>query len=82
MEHRFSTQQVLKRENDFKEWRKKVFYNLEFPLFNFSSGCFYSVPDPDPCVCLDLRIHDIFGEDPPYLDSDLSIFIIDLQDAN
>jgi hypothetical protein len=28
------------------------------------------------------RIHDIFGEDPPYLDSDLSIFIIDLQDAN
>jgi hypothetical protein len=25
MEHRFSTQQVLKRENDFKEWRKKVF---------------------------------------------------------
>ncbi len=33
MEHRFSTQQVLKRENDFKEWRKKVFQNLELSSF-------------------------------------------------
>ncbi len=65
-----------------KSGGKKSFKISSFPLFNFSSGCFYSVPDPDPCVCLDLRIHDIFGEDPPYLDSDLSIFIIDLQDAN
>jgi hypothetical protein len=31
---------------------------------------------------LGLRIHDIFGVDPPYLDSGLSIFITDLQDVN
>ncbi len=61
---------------------KKSFTILTLPLFNFSSGCFYSVPDPDPCVCLGLQIHDIFGVDPPFLDSDPSIFITDLQDVN